>query len=108
MDSPSLFPGPNPAPTLNLGRNAKASNTNNGLLAVVDELVLLEENDPFPLPTASSACHLLDKALVLPPSRTRDGVPTRHSVSTWNASWLRGAIDKLLMASNDHLAAGLP
>jgi len=78
--------------------DADASCTNRGLLAAVDEVLLLAAEDPFPLPapTAASARRRLDSAVGAAASRM---VEEFLRVRVWNASRLRGAVDRLSLAS---------
>ncbi|XP_066310521.1 exocyst complex component EXO70A1-like [Miscanthus floridulus] len=76
--------------------DADASYTNRGLLAAVDEVLLLAAEGPFPLPAAASARRRLDSAVGAAASRM---VEEFLRVRVWNGSRLRGAIDRLSLAS---------
>ncbi|WVZ67757.1 hypothetical protein U9M48_016797 [Paspalum notatum var. saurae] len=77
--------------------DAEANYTNRGLLAAVDEVLLLAEARPFPLPAASSARRRLDDAVGAATARM---VEEFLRVRVWNASPLRGAVDRLSLASS--------
>nr|CAB3479168.1 unnamed protein product [Digitaria exilis] len=76
--------------------DADASYTNRGLLAAVDEVLLLAAEDPFPHPEASSARHRLDVAVGAAASRMMEEF---LRVRVWDASPLRVAVDRLSLAS---------
>jgi len=77
--------------------DADASYTNRGLLAAVDDVLLLAEEDPFPLPGASSARRRLGSAVGAAASRM---VEEFLRVRVWDASPLRVAVDGLALASS--------
>ncbi|RCV28642.1 hypothetical protein SETIT_5G419600v2 [Setaria italica] len=78
--------------------DADASYTNRGLLAAVDDVLLLAEEDPFPLhPAASPARRRLDSAVGAAASRM---VEEFQRVRVWDASPLRTAVDRLSLASS--------
>ncbi|PUZ53413.1 hypothetical protein GQ55_5G051000 [Panicum hallii var. hallii] len=77
--------------------DADASYTNRGLLAAVDDVLLLAEEDPFPLPGASSARRRLDSAVGAAALRM---VEEFLRVRVWDASPLRVAVDGLTLASS--------
>lgn len=78
--------------------DAGASYTNRGLLAAVDEVLLLAAENPFPLPEAASARRRLDSAVGAAASRM---VEEFLRVRVWNASLLRGAVHRLSLASTN-------
>ncbi|KAJ1286703.1 hypothetical protein BS78_03G372000 [Paspalum vaginatum] len=77
--------------------DAEASYTNRALLAAVDEVLLLAEGRLFPLPAASSARRRLDDAVGAATARM---VEEFLRVRVWNASPLRGAVDRLSLPSS--------
>ncbi|OEL33643.1 Exocyst complex component EXO70A1 [Dichanthelium oligosanthes] len=78
--------------------DADASYTNRGLLAAVDDVLLLAEEHHFPLPGASSARRRLDGAVAAAASRM---VEEFLRVRVWDAgSRLRVAVDRLALASS--------
>ncbi|XP_062228962.1 exocyst complex component EXO70A1-like [Phragmites australis] len=76
--------------------DAEANCTNKGLLAAIDEVLLLAEDDPFPA-AASSARRRLDSAVGVATSRM---VEEFLRVRVWNNIQLRVAVDKLSLASS--------
>ncbi|CAO2167418.1 unnamed protein product [Urochloa humidicola] len=77
-----------------------ASRTNRALLAAVDDVLLLAEEDPFPLlllPSASSPRLRLEAAVAAAASRM---VEEFLRVRVWDASPLRAAADRLALASS--------
>jgi exocyst complex component 7 len=86
--------------------DADANYTNRGLLAVVDEVLLLAEEDPFPAAAAaSSARRHLDGAVAAAVSRI---VEEFLRVRVWNASQLRFAVDRLSLVSSGPSAMVFP
>ncbi|CAO2196543.1 unnamed protein product [Urochloa humidicola] len=80
--------------------DADASRTNKALLAAVDDVLLLVEEDPFPLlllPGASSPRLRLEAAVAAATSRM---VEEFLRVRVWDASPLRAAADRLALASS--------
>ncbi|CAO2182005.1 unnamed protein product [Urochloa humidicola] len=80
--------------------DADASRTNRALLAAVDDVLLLAEEDPFPLlllPGASSPRRRLEDAVAAAASRL---VEEFLRVRVWDASPLRAAADRLALASS--------
>lgn len=77
--------------------DAEASYTDRGLLDAVDEVLLLAEGGLFRLPQASSARRRLDGAVAAAAARL---VEEFLRVRVWNASRLRGAVDRLSLASS--------
>ncbi|CAO1942702.1 unnamed protein product [Urochloa humidicola] len=80
--------------------DADASRTNKALLAAVDDVLLLAEEDPFPLlllPGASSPRLRLEAAVAAATSRM---VEEFLRVRVWDASPLRAVADKLALASS--------
>jgi hypothetical protein len=78
--------------------DADVSYTNRGLLAVVDDVLLLAEEEPFPLHLAASpARRRLDSAVGAATSRM---VEEFLHVRVWDASPLRAAADRLSLASS--------
>ncbi|CAL4959899.1 unnamed protein product [Urochloa decumbens] len=80
--------------------DADASRTNRALLAAVDDVLLLAEEDPFPLlllPGAASPRRRLEDAVAAAASRMLEEF---LRVRVWDASPLRAAGDRLALASS--------
>ncbi|TVU36138.1 hypothetical protein EJB05_18054, partial [Eragrostis curvula] len=77
--------------------DADAKYTNRGLLSAVDEVIILAEEDPFPVADSSADRRRLDSAVAVAVSRM---VEEFMRVRVWDASQMRVAVDRLSLASS--------